>query len=512
MSNVENNLLLDLLRNSSRYVTYLETTKELNSVDNYRDVIIKYQNKNYFLPAETVMAFKAIKEKDEFIKNLKKVEFFDRLEDLKNQYPSSNQMKSSEYQYICFKQNDDFKLIDTQKQLVAFDEIFDMKTKLDNLDALNATLAHDIRSSMGVISISCDYLLTIDNDEQTEDDYKDFLRRIKKQATKGLKLVNSLLDVFKTNHVKKLSKVNLNLAKFLDQVAKDTAILANENQMNIVINSPEIEIFADSDRLTQVIENLIINAIKFSEKGKNIYLETRVEGDFTVIDVRDEGIGIPKKMLDQVFSKYKQLDHVSSKKLGAGLGLSIAQQFIELHGGHITVESEESVGTIFSIKLPHSKPSLKEGKTIILVVDDDDDIREYVEEIIEDHGYGYILASSGAEAIREFKEHSPHVVISDIKMPNMDGFELVERIRNINPTTGFVLASGFYPNITHDMANEVFNVSTFLSKPFGEKELLSAIDEALEKAGTTEVEGTLSFHETEKEPLKHAVGFTKFKK
>ena len=133
MSNVENNLLLDLLRSSSRYVTYLETTRELNSVDNYRDVIIKCQNKNYFLPAETVMAFKAIKEKDEFIKNLKKVEFFDRLEDLKNQYPSSNQMKSSEYQYICFKQNGDFKLIDTQKQLVAFDEIFDMKTKLDIL-------------------------------------------------------------------------------------------------------------------------------------------------------------------------------------------------------------------------------------------------------------------------------------------------------------------------------------------------------------------------------------------
>ena len=157
----------------------------------------------------------------------------------------------------------------------------------------------------------------------------------------------------------------------------------------------------------------------------------------------------------------------------------IAKQFIELHGGHISVDSKLGEGTCFTIHIPiESKKTTEDSlDPMVLIVDDDEDIRMLIGSILKKHSINSIEAKSGAEALTIFKDRAPQIVISDIRMPDMDGFELLESIKLLgNNDFNFIFLSGFYPNIDSDKAKKVFKAASFLNKPFDEKELIKVID------------------------------------
>ncbi|MDB2447309.1 ATP-binding protein [bacterium] len=467
---------LELLISSSRTVSLRSSVDFSDPLDQNSDAVIQNGDLFHFLPSEVYTAFETVENKTAFVESLQEVAIFSDMNTLSQVAPSTKELAVLNAPLMAFFHEDELRLIHLEKQRIAFGEHFELRHEHTNTEAFNATLSHDIRSPLSVINICCDYLSSLESDQEFLADSKEFLTRIKNHAQKGLNLAESLLDVFKNNKNNTLNKSVQDISPLLERIAEECMPLAKEKGLNIVTDSVKIDVNIDPDRMSQVIENLIGNAIKFSGSNSNIYLETSIENDHAVLNVRDEGYGIPKHSLDNIFDKYKQLDHKSSRKLGAGLGLSIAQQFVGLHGGHITVDSEEGVGTTFSVHLPIPNKQSSMGTNTVLIVDDDEDIRYYISSILKKNDVKFYSASNGKEAVLEFRKHHPGVVVSDIKMPEMDGFELLEAIKSIDPNTKFIFASGYYPSITDKKAQEIFSASCFLSKPFNERELMDAIN------------------------------------
>jgi signal transduction histidine kinase len=469
------NQLLELIKISSNKIKLHDLDTTIETTNESEDIAIKANDKYYFLPFEARSAYNSLDKKLDFVTKLSEIKLFNSLDSLGLSFVSVEDI-NAQSEILMYKDGSEYKLIHPQRQVAGFGEITKLKNELENLDAFNSTLIHDIRSPFSVINLCSDYLLSIDPSSELPTEGVEFIERIRTHAKKGLKLSETLLDVFKSAQEKQLNKTKVNVLEFLNRVAEENQPLASDKNIEIVVQSEANDIFFDEDRISQAIENLIGNAIKFSTSDKKIFLETQVHQNMLSISVRDQGPGIPEDLLDSVFQKYKQLDHRSGKKLGAGLGLSIAQQFIKMHGGQITVQSKLDEGTTFTASLPLVDQDSITWSPSILVVDDDEDIREFIGMTLESHGIEFFEASDGLEALELFQIHHPKVIISDIKMPKMDGFELLGMIRNIAPDTSFIFASGYYPKISTEKSKQAFNTAKFLQKPFQERELVEIIN------------------------------------
>lgn len=218
------------------------------------------------------------------------------------------------------------------------------------------------------------------------------------------------------------------------------------------------KVHCDRDRIIQVVINLLSNAVKFTPSGMVACL-TRKSRDAVTVSVIDQGIGIAKEHQDKVFDKFKQNgDTLTDKPKGTGLGLPICKQIVESHGGKIWVESEPGVGSTFSFTLPAVKeamvqtidmevlvkqltdhtgtltaPLIKEEKRI-LVVDDDDNIRTFFRQELEAAGYSVLEAREGLAAINLFKREKVHLILLDVMMPGMNGFDVAAILKN-DPAT-----------------------------------------------------------------------------
>ena len=213
----------------------------------------------------------------------------------------------------------------------------------------------------------------------------------------------------------------------------------------------------DRARLVQVVVNLISNAVKFTGVGP-VVCSARQEGDDILVSVRDNGEGIEPGDMHLIFDKFKQVgDTLTSKPEGTGLGLPICRQIVERHNGRIWVESEPGKGSVFSFTIPVSgsaktgeakdvscrQPEMRPGDTagdrtnarpLVLVVDDDPSLIEYLSQVFEDQGFIVCEAMSGPEAIRTAQSVLPDLITMDIMMPGMDGREVIERLRRIPAT------------------------------------------------------------------------------
>jgi len=212
-------------------------------------------------------------------------------------------------------------------------------------------------------------------------------------------------------------------------------------------------ISGDADRLQQVIWNLLTNAVKFTPKGGRIQVKVQRIDSHVEIVVTDSGVGINKEFLPHVFDRFRQADASTTRIHGGlGLGLSIVHQLVDLHGGTVAVESEgEGKGATFTIMLPfvgvisQTEPepaSLTQSEDIlsfeglpslqglkVLVVDDEADTRELIGEVLKECGSEVIITCSAAEALEALEQHQPDILISDLGMPDEDGYSLIEKIR-----------------------------------------------------------------------------------
>lgn len=260
-------------------------------------------------------------------------------------------------------------------------------------------------------------------------------------------------------------------------------------------------IHGDSGRLMQVVINLISNAVKFTEKGY-VACEVKKDNDEVIFSIIDTGVGIEEKYYQKVFEKFKQVGNtLTNKPKGTGLGLPICKQIVESHGGRIWVESEKGKGSKFSFALPIDFKIKEEtlineekdeevslvinGEVIrpkeiiinkkVLIVDDDINIRNLLRQELEGRGYNIIEAKDGIEAVSKAKLQLPSLILLDIMMPNLNGFETAAVLRNNSTTKGIPII--FLSVMDNKQGGNNISMDRYFVKPINMDKLLGEIEE-----------------------------------
>ena len=276
---------------------------------------------------------------------------------------------------------------------------------------------------------------------------------IQRNAMLQTKLISDILDISRIIQGKlKLQVTSVDLADTIDNALETVSLAAQAKSIKISTHVEDVGfVEGDSTRLQQVIWNLLANAVKFTPTGGTI--EVRLSSvqhqlaDSAQIQIIDSGKGIAPKFLPHVFDYFRQAESTKSRSEGGlGLGLAIVRRLTELHGGDVTVSSLGlGMGATFTVYLPlldrhkeaASPASILQGKNLlgkkILVVDDDDDSRNLICFILQSKGAEIDSASSAVEALVKIEQFQPNILISDIGMPQMNGYELIQRIRQLQP-------------------------------------------------------------------------------
>jgi CheY-like chemotaxis protein len=258
----------------------------------------------------------------------------------------------------------------------------------------------------------------------------------------------------------------------------------------------------DPDRLQQVIWNLLSNAVKFTPRGGRVQVRLQRINSHIEISVSDTGIGIRADFLPHLFERFRQADSTTTRAHGGlGLGLAIARQIVELHGGTIhALSSGEGKGATFRVELPvmivhpaaaaaepriHPRTEVRVTKidnralldVHVLAVDDDADALTLVREILETAGAQVLTAASAAAALAVLEEQSPDVLISDLGMTGMDGFELIQRVRKLTNKVKDIPAAALTAYArSEDRARALqTGFEMHLAKPIDPSELIAAV-------------------------------------
>ena len=274
---------------------------------------------------------------------------------------------------------------------------------------------------------------------------KDRIAIIHENTSRLARLINDLLDFSRIERGRELEMrfTRIDLSDIIATVTGTYQASAAEKQLTlqydseIPLRSGELEIYGDADRLTQVLNNLVSNAIKFTPKEGSITIGARKEKGIIELSVQDTGVGIPKEQLDTIFEPFEQAGGVDTKKSGTGLGLAIVKYIIGRHDGTVRVESEEGVGSTFIITLPEYVPQASIRRSIqrILIVDDDYDILRLLDEELSEYPNTHIItATSSGDAFQILEQQQCDVMITDVRMPgDISGLELVSQVKEKYP-------------------------------------------------------------------------------
>jgi len=235
-----------------------------------------------------------------------------------------------------------------------------------------------------------------------------------------------------------------------------------------------LPITSDADKCRHILQNLVANAVKFTEKGKVDIVALQTDRHLT-ISVIDTGVGIAQNHIDHIFDEFRQADGSTSRKFGGtGLGLAIAKKYATLLGGTITVNSTPGKGSEFMLTLPNSPSSVK---TILLVEDSEPAIIQ-IKDFLEESGYEILVARDGGEALGIIAKTLPDAMILDLMMPGIDGFEVLKTLREAEATAHIPVLILTAKHITREELQFLKrnNVHQLIQKgDVNRKELLNAI-------------------------------------
>ncbi len=314
-------------------------------------------------------------------------------------------------------------------------------------DEFLATLSHELRNPLNVILGYSEVLLRNDEVQQSA-----FLKRaveiLRRNAEAQSQLVSDLLDLSRL-HTGKLSlnREAVSLTTTVHNAVETVRTEAAAKNIEISVSESGQALFVDADplRLQQVIWNLLNNAVKFTPTGGKVLVQLSRDEDEALVIVKDTGEGIDPKFAPYLFEMFRQADATSSRRhSGMGIGLALVQQLVALHNGSVAMESAGiGRGAKFTIRLPLSRDTRERGvpeelvdvgaldQMRILVVDDSADTVEMLRRLFEMDGATVSTAGGGAEALEIIREKDFEVILSDISMPEMDGFEFLRRLREI---------------------------------------------------------------------------------
>ncbi len=318
-------------------------------------------------------------------------------------------------------------------------------------DEFLAVLSHELRSPLNPI-LGWAKLLQTRKFDEAKTAYA--LATIERNAKLQSQLMQDLLDISRILQ----SKLSLNVCSVdlssVIEVALDTVRLAAEAksiQLQTIFEPNVGQVLGDPSRLQQVVWNLLSNAVKFTASGGQVEVRLECVGTQAQIRVSDTGKGINPDFLPYVFDYFRQADNSTTRTFGGlGLGLAIVRQILELHGGTVEAESEgDDKGATFTVLLhirsvvpqtsedkglPDSSPNLQGVK--VLVVDDEVDTRDLIVSILEEYGASVYAVASASDALNAFALQKPDILLSDIGMPETDGYMLIRQIRSLPPLQG----------------------------------------------------------------------------
>src|SRR5215212_1725514 len=314
-------------------------------------------------------------------------------------------------------------------------------------DEFLAIMSHELRNPLNVILGYAELLLRMGEIKSAPHLHR-MADAVKRNAVAQSKLIRDLLDLSRLRSGKlELNRETVSPVNSIENAIETVRMDAESKGVEIKVEAPDDVLFvrADPVRLEQIIWNLLNNSVKFTPRGGCITVRLEEENEQLVLTVTDNGQGIDSSFLPHIFEIFRQADTgISRAQQGMGIGLAVVQQLVELHGGLVSADSAGvGKGATFTIRLPrtgnsksHSSPAQDlgigsfEGMSV-LVVDDSEDTTEMVRHLLEIGGASVCSATSGFEALRIAREKEFDVVLSDISMPEMDGFEFLSRLRQI---------------------------------------------------------------------------------
>jgi signal transduction histidine kinase/CheY-like chemotaxis protein len=318
-------------------------------------------------------------------------------------------------------------------------------------DRFLVTLSHELRNQISPILLAVQVMREL---KSADPRIEQGLLRIERQARHQAILINDLLELSRFRFGKlQLKREVIDLRQPLQHALETLRPDLDVKQLKLEIDVPDqsAPAFADKTRITQVVTNLLTNAIKFTPAGGIISIRLAQRQDSILLSVRDTGTGISAEVMQQIFQMFFQGDFSADRVItGLGVGLALAKTLVEMHQGTIEARSEGAgKGAEFVVTLPAAKEVARNadkklsGK--LLLVEDNPDQREALAELLKMRGYQVIEATDGFEALRLVSEHAPDACIIDIGLPTMDGYELARRLRDLPQSrqSQLVAVSGF---------------------------------------------------------------------
>jgi PAS domain S-box-containing protein len=333
---------------------------------------------------------------------------------------------------------------------VYFRDITDRKQAIDTLreadrrkDEFLATLAHELRNPLAPLRSGLELMGML---VPADPDLNDIRKMMERQLGQMVRLIDDLLDVSRISRNRlELRRETVELATVLRSAVETSRPLLEQSHHTLTLDIPAepIPVDADVTRLAQVFSNLLNNAAKYTSPGGRIQLAVERRDDRVMVSVSDNGVGIPADMLERIFDMFTQVDHSLEKSHGGlGIGLTLVQRLVEMHGGTVTAFSDgHASGSRFVVELPVARPPLPGGggegagaeeqgtPHRILVVDDNRDSAQMLARMLGILGNNTEVAHDGQEALRLAGEFRPDVILLDIGMPKMNGYDVARRIR-----------------------------------------------------------------------------------
>ncbi len=321
-------------------------------------------------------------------------------------------------------------------------------------DEFLATLAHELRNPLGPIRTALALLCKLDPVVPAMQD--NARRTIARHTDHLVRLVDDLLDVSRIS----LGKISLqwesvSLASVIRSALETSShsIEARGHAIDIDLPKEELWVCGDAVRLSQIVANLLLNAAKFTAPGGRIAIGAARDGDNVRIRLADNGIGIAATSIDSIFGLFAQSGHSPDRvQDGLGIGLSLVRTLVELHGGQVSVSSPGvGLGSTFEVHLPLDAnvplpaaapaPAADGSSQRILVVDDNSDAADTLAELLEMYGHTVRTAYTGAQATERTLEFKPDIVFLDIGLPDMSGYEVAVKLRQLPIPQQFLLVA-----------------------------------------------------------------------
>jgi CheY-like chemotaxis protein/anti-sigma regulatory factor (Ser/Thr protein kinase) len=368
-------------------------------------------------------------------------------------------------------------------------------------DEFLATLSHELRTPLNAI---LGWSRILKSGQIDAEDLREGIATIERNSTAQAQIIEDLLDVSRiVSGNLKLEVQRVNIQEIVEAAIATAMPAANGKQIRVqkVLDSLAGPISGDPARIQQIVWNLVNNAVKFTPKGGRIQVLLERVNSHIEISVVDTGIGIRPEFLPRVFDRFRQADASTTRRHGGlGLGLAIVKQLVEMHGGVVRVKSPgEGQGSTFTVSLPvsivHPEPvtvrnlsppknenteNLCQDGTLagvrVLVLDDEADARQLMRRVLSKCEAEVALASSAAEAFDLVETFLPDVIVSDVGMPDVDGYDFIRRVRAKRPSNVLPAAALTAFARAEDRKHALLaGFQTHLAKPVDPAELIAVV-------------------------------------